>query len=326
VLGANFSRYIRHEDGRQLEVKRALSSRHLVNDQMTQGPASSVAACPELPHLPPFPVPAGHSTAPVATVASVAAASAAQGSGTSDEFLPEEQRAAPLRIPNEQTTPIQRLSPDLDVAQLGEVAESYDLPVSVQQSPSIRCLSPSFQGLEDSPVFPSHDRKIFVGGIPQETSQEDLFAMFSQFGAVKKAWLQREHRDSNSKLKHRGFGFVIFRDGDAVNHVLGANLSRYIRFEDGRQLEVKRALSSRYLGNDQMTQGPASSVAARPELPHLPPFPVLAERLEQNRDHIDGRRIAEQLPSGEVIAKMPYSSRKELECELLRAMPDHYDD
>jgi len=234
--------------------------------------------------------------------------------------------AASTRTPDELATPIQRLSPDPDDAQSWEGGDSYDLPMSVQQSPCIRCLSPSFQGLEDGPVFPSHDRKIFVGGIPQEMSQEDLFAMFSQFGAVKKAWLQREHRTSNSNLKHRGFGFVIFRDDDAVNQVLGAKLSHYIRLEDGRQLEVKRALSSRYLGNDQMTQGPASSVAARPELPHLPPFPVLAERLEQNRDHIDGRRIAEQLPSGEVIAKMPYSSRKELECELLRAMPDHYDD
>lgn len=101
---------------------------------------------------------------------------------------------------------------------------------------------------ERSEALPSQVRKVFVGGIPQDLSQDDLFKFFSEFAQVKKAWLQR-CRDT-TKIKspaphnHRGFGFVIFSDSNAVDQLLGKSFSRYMYLKDGRKLEVKRAVSS----------------------------------------------------------------------------------
>lgn len=104
--------------------------------------------------------------------------------------------------------------------------------------------------LDPAQVGPSQARKIFVGGIPQEMQQEELFKLFAMYGQVKKAWLQR-YRDGNSKGKaaapgnnHRGFGFVIFQDSSAVDQLLGNNNSSFITLESGRKLEIKRAVSS----------------------------------------------------------------------------------
>eukprot|EP00933_Yihiella_yeosuensis_P008425 TRINITY_DN11385_c0_g1_i1.p1 TRINITY_DN11385_c0_g1~~TRINITY_DN11385_c0_g1_i1.p1 ORF type:complete len:595 (+),score=133.86 TRINITY_DN11385_c0_g1_i1:173-1957(+) len=110
---------------------------------------------------------------------------------------------------------------------------------------------------------PSQIRKVFVGGIPQEMTQDDLFKVFSEYAPVKKAWLQR-YRDA-TKVKagaphnHRGFGFVIFTDGSAVDQLLGPlehsgkQKSCFIPLKDGKKLEVKRAVSSSDMpasGND----------------------------------------------------------------------------
>jgi hypothetical protein len=105
---------------------------------------------------------------------------------------------------------------------------------------------------EGRPSLPAQVRKIFVGGIPQSMTQEDFGAVFSQYGRVKRAWLQR-HRATDrtagggggtAQRNHRGFGFVIFHDSSAVERLLGGGSSRFITLPDGRRLEVKRAVSS----------------------------------------------------------------------------------
>lgn len=93
----------------------------------------------------------------------------------------------------------------------------------------------------------AQDRKVFVGGVPQDLNQDDLYAIFSSYAAVKKAWLQNcrvtdEH--SCPPHNHRGFGFVIFYDASAIEELLGSNPSRFVVLRSGAKLEVKRALSS----------------------------------------------------------------------------------
>jgi len=89
-------------------------------------------------------------------------------------------------------------------------------------------------------------RKVFVGGIPQTLDQNGLYHMFSKFGKVKKAWLQLFHADrgagqQSKEKKHRGFGFVIFYETNAIDQLLGADFSRFACFDD-LKLEVKRAV------------------------------------------------------------------------------------
>lgn len=85
-------------------------------------------------------------------------------------------------------------------------------------------------------------RKVFVGGIPQSIDQDGFHAMFNQMGKIEKAWLQWQHDvEGRAQQKHRGFGFVIFRDGRTVDQLLGQEKSKYIWFGNSLKLEVKRA-------------------------------------------------------------------------------------
>lgn len=89
--------------------------------------------------------------------------------------------------------------------------------------------------------------KVFVGGIPQHWDRNFICSTFSKFGKVKKAWLQtlRHDRTMTSKpLNHRGFGFVVFSEKNAVDNVLGDSFARIVWFGD-TQVEVKRAVSTR---------------------------------------------------------------------------------
>ena len=59
---------------------------------------------------------------------------------------------------------------------------------------------------------PPSDRKIFVGGVGQETTEEDVRAYFERFGRVESAILlsRFESNRNRSDRGHRGFGFVTF--------------------------------------------------------------------------------------------------------------------
>eukprot|EP00411_Alexandrium_monilatum_P052253 CAMPEP_0175438668 /NCGR_PEP_ID=MMETSP0095-20121207/56143_1 /TAXON_ID=311494 /ORGANISM="Alexandrium monilatum, Strain CCMP3105" /LENGTH=103 /DNA_ID=CAMNT_0016738457 /DNA_START=84 /DNA_END=392 /DNA_ORIENTATION=- len=101
----------------------------------------------------------------------------------------------------------------------------------------------------------AQDRKVFVGGVPQDLNQDDLYAIFSEYAVVKRAWLQKcRTADDGSgggpgpAQNHRGFGFVIFHDAHVIDGLLGTGASRFVVLRNGAKLEVKRALSSNKTG------------------------------------------------------------------------------
>ncbi|MCL4123057.1 UNVERIFIED_CONTAM: hypothetical protein GTU68_054978 [Idotea baltica] len=58
-------------------------------------------------------------------------------------------------------------------------------------------------------------KKIFVGGVSQDTSADEVKGYFSQFGKVEEAVMLMD----NQTKRHRGFGFVTFECEDVVERV-----------------------------------------------------------------------------------------------------------
>jgi len=118
----------------------------------------------------------------------------------------------------------------------------------------------------------ARDDKVFVGGVTQDMTKDALHHVFSQFGAVKRAWLQCHRAEAKTAQtrhrSHRGFGFVIFSSPATVTALLGDASSRFISLSDGRRLEVKRAMTSKDLA---MLTAPAMPTPPLRPVPHKAP-------------------------------------------------------
>eukprot|EP00913_Durusdinium_trenchii_P024973 g23439.t1 len=195
------------------------------------------------------------------------------------------------------------------------------------------------------PPLQAQVRKIFVGGIPQQMTQEDLVVFFSTFGPVSKAWLQRQRSDGgasanghNQVSNHRGFGFVVFQDPNTVDELLGAEGSCFLELKEGRQLpqwcapQVGSNLDSKAswsLAGQAIPQpcgtflehgALAGSAEKMPALPYQLQLPLQGQPLTFN----------EQMASlHELIARSRNLTQEEglkVARVLQAAMPDHYDE
>ncbi|XP_061412024.1 heterogeneous nuclear ribonucleoprotein A3-like [Lethenteron reissneri] len=84
-------------------------------------------------------------------------------------------------------------------------------------------------------------KKIFVGGIKDNTDEDHLRDYFSEYGMVESVDVM-EDRQSGKK---RGFGFVTFSDHDAVDKVV---VQKYHTI-NGHKAEVRKALSKQEMNS-----------------------------------------------------------------------------
>lgn len=80
---------------------------------------------------------------------------------------------------------------------------------------------------------PTKTKKIFVGGVGQDTSAEEVRAYFSQFGVVEDAVMLMDQQTK----RHRGFGFVTFHSEEAVERVCDIHFHTI----KNKKVECKRA-------------------------------------------------------------------------------------
>ncbi|XP_029290791.1 heterogeneous nuclear ribonucleoprotein A1b isoform X2 [Cottoperca gobio] len=88
---------------------------------------------------------------------------------------------------------------------------------------------------KDVPREPEQLRKLFIGGLSFETTDESLRAHFEQWGSLTDCVVMR---DPNTK-RSRGFGFVTYSSVDEVDAAMTARPHKV----DGRVVEPKRAVS-----------------------------------------------------------------------------------
>ncbi|KAK7698195.1 hypothetical protein SLS64_012765 [Diaporthe eres] len=78
-----------------------------------------------------------------------------------------------------------------------------------------------------------YQRKMFIGGLNWETTDESLRDYFSQFGEVTECTVMRDGATGRS----RGFGFLTFKDPKTVNVVMVKE-----HYLDGKIIDPKRAI------------------------------------------------------------------------------------
>jgi cold-inducible RNA-binding protein len=77
-------------------------------------------------------------------------------------------------------------------------------------------------------------KKLFVGGLAWETTNDGLRAAFEPFGAITEAVVITDRETGRS----RGFGFVTFEDGAAADKAIAEMNEKDL---DGRSLNVSEA-------------------------------------------------------------------------------------
>ncbi|XP_063498137.1 heterogeneous nuclear ribonucleoprotein A1-like [Symphalangus syndactylus] len=96
-------------------------------------------------------------------------------------------------------------------------------------------LLPATVSKSESPKEPKQLRKLFIGGLSFETTNESLRSHFEQWGTLTDCVVMR---DPNTK-RSRGFGFVTYATVEEVDAAMNARPHKV----DGRVVEPKRAIS-----------------------------------------------------------------------------------
>lgn len=76
-------------------------------------------------------------------------------------------------------------------------------------------IDPKHATPKNRPKAANKTKKIFVGGVSQDTSSEEVKAYFAQFGKVEETVMLMDQQTK----RHRGFGFVTFEKEEVVDRI-----------------------------------------------------------------------------------------------------------
>jgi len=98
---------------------------------------------------------------------------------------------------------------------------------------------------------PEDDRKLFVGGLTWDTTQDDLHEYFSNFGNILDCSIKHDPTTGRS----RGFAFLVFDRKEIVDKILSHNE----HFVKGRKIDPKPAHRRLTVTNNNMSSSSLSS-------------------------------------------------------------------
>ena len=112
-------------------------------------------------------------------------------------------------------------------------------------------------------------KKIFVGGVSQDTSSDEVKAYFNQFGKVEETVMLMDQQTK----RHRGFGFVTFENEDVVDRVCEIHFHTI----KNKKVECKKAQPKEAVQPGALTLGKRVVLGALGvRLAPQPPLPVAA--------------------------------------------------
>eukprot|EP00443_Scrippsiella_acuminata_P047564 CAMPEP_0115271238 /NCGR_PEP_ID=MMETSP0270-20121206/53991_1 /TAXON_ID=71861 /ORGANISM="Scrippsiella trochoidea, Strain CCMP3099" /LENGTH=133 /DNA_ID=CAMNT_0002687581 /DNA_START=91 /DNA_END=488 /DNA_ORIENTATION=- len=110
------------------------------------------------------------------------------------------------------------------------------------------------------PLPPGSTKKIFVGGLPQNCTEQVLSNYFMQYGTIVDSVVMKDRETGNS----RGFGFITYDSENAVDMVMA-------QYEDHRiekkWVEVKRAVARELMPPGSATGGKGGGRGRRDRSP-----------------------------------------------------------
>ncbi|XP_022136959.1 RNA-binding protein 1-like [Momordica charantia] len=115
----------------------------------------------------------------------------------------------------------------------------------------------------------SRGKKIFVGGLPSDLTENEFKSYFEKFGQITDVVVMQDSVTN----RPRGFGFITFDSVESVNYVLQNNFHEL----NGRRVEVKRAVPKNRNCNSSNPQRGKSPLSPHVPLyyPHFSSGPVV---------------------------------------------------
>jgi RNA recognition motif-containing protein len=93
------------------------------------------------------------------------------------------------------------------------------------------------------------ERKVFIGGLPENTSEGELVQFFGKLGNVTDLFIPR----GQASGRNRGFAFVVLEDSETVEKLVSPEeeKTRLYQLRPGKYIELKRAT----IENSQKAEG-----------------------------------------------------------------------
>lgn len=148
-------------------------------------------------------------------------------------------------------------------------------------------IDPKHATPKNRPKTANKTKKIFVGGVSQDTSVDEVKAYFNQFGKVEEAVMLMDQQTK----RHRGFGFVSLADGEFRVRLtcLILILNRFANFRGCRRSHLRHSLPHDQEQEGRMQESPAKG-DCHPSHPASVAKALVAQRLGSSNANRNGRR------------------------------------
>ncbi|XP_034245598.1 cytoplasmic polyadenylation element-binding protein 2-like [Thrips palmi] len=96
--------------------------------------------------------------------------------------------------------------------------------LSAPASPRASSLSNIMMGFQENQRFEKYSRKVFIGGLPPDINEKEIYSAFRRFGPLTVNWPQKG--ETRPHYPPRGYAFLIFQEEESVQLLIDACIQK----------------------------------------------------------------------------------------------------